>query len=302
MNLNGTINGIKSKFNLNPSRDKSREEYVLNPSEHPENEVDPHEEEIRIREEELRKKSELLEIELAQLEHNKTAKIKKQKAKRLNLIEWIQTAKLKFSEKMSKHKGIFMISALLFAASVFLHGKSFEIFLSIFLPSLHPIVLFVLGILFALSLEGLATNLYESYEDNLAHSIYAVSLLVIVSMGVYEYIQGKSIIVSIFRTIIGSLSLIGLYAGHRAMRSTEFWQSRKEFKNLPRAYRKEINSLLERLLEDHKNGIETRLDFKDFLKTYNLKSASFEKVIIRKGLRSNKFFKQLPARRRVKKI
>ena len=137
MEILDKLNGIKSKLNWSPSMDKTREEYILNPSEHPENELDSHEEELKIREEELRKKSELLELELAQLTHNKTAKIKKQKAKRLNFVEWIETVKLAFSEKLSTHKNIFTISVLLFFASVFFHGKSFQIFLEIFLPDVN---------------------------------------------------------------------------------------------------------------------------------------------------------------------
>ena len=220
----------------------------------------------------------------------------------MNFVEWIETVKLAFSEKLSTHKNIFTISVLLFFASVFFHGKSFQIFLEIFLPDVNQWFLLFLGILFALGLESLGTSLYESYEDNLSHSIYAVSLMTIVSMGVYEYSTGKSVMVAVFRSVIGSLALIGLYASHRAMRSKDWVKSRREFKHLPRSYRREINTLLERLLEDHKQGVENRLSFRDLIRTYNLKSASFEKVLIRKGLFNAKFFKQLPARRKSKKI
>ncbi|MCB1177621.1 MAG: hypothetical protein KDK36_08600 [Leptospiraceae bacterium] len=293
------INGFKI---FNSQEDKASQDYVLNPDSHPENEIDSHELELKTKESELHKKQELLEIELAKLEHNKTAKIKKQKAKRKNLKEWFQVMKLKFSEKLEKHKAIFGISVLLFVASVFLHAKSFQIFLTIFLPDVSTSILFFVSMLFALSMEGLATSLYESYEDKLSHSIYFVSLAVIIGMGFYEYSLGRSISISIWRTVLGSLALIGLYASHRAMRSKEFWESRKTFDSLPRTYRKEINSLLEKLLSEHRNGnSDHRLNFKDILKTYNLKSPSFEKLLVRKGMRLKKYFQELPARRRVTK-
>ncbi|MCB1179649.1 MAG: hypothetical protein KDK36_18870 [Leptospiraceae bacterium] len=293
------INGFKI---FNSQEDKASQDYVLNPSSHPENEIDSHEEKVKLKEIELQKKQELLEIELAKLEHTKTAKIKKQKAKRKNLKEWFQVLKLKFSEKLEKHKAIFGISGLLFIASVFLHAKSFQIFLTIFLPDVSTSILFFVSMLFALSMEGLATSLYESYEDKLSHSIYFVSLAVIIGMGFYEYSLGRSISISIWRTVLGSLALIGLYASHRAMRSKEFWETRKTFDSLPRTYRKEINSLLEKLLSEHRAGnSDHRLNFKDILKTYNLKSPSFEKLLVRKGMRLKKYFQELPARRRVTK-
>ena len=294
------INGFKSS--LNGSTDKGSQEYILNPDLHPENSIDSHEQDLKIKEIELQKKQELLEIELASLEHNKTAKIKKEKAKRKTLSEWIQIFKLKFSHKLEKHKAIFGISVLLFAASVFLHGKSFQVFLGIFLPDVNQSFLFIISMLFALSMEGLATSLYESYEDKLSHGIYLVSLAVIVGMGFYEYSQGKSLSISIWRSGLGSLALIGLYASHRAMRTKEFWETRKTFDSLPRTYRKEINSLLEKCLSEHKTGNKDfRLNFRDLLKVYNLKSSSLEKLIVRKGMRLKKYFQELPARRRTKK-
>ncbi|MCB1177829.1 MAG: hypothetical protein KDK36_09645 [Leptospiraceae bacterium] len=293
------INGFKI---FNPKEDKGSQEYVLNPNNHPENSIDPHEEKVKLKEIELQKKQELLEIELANLEHSKTAKIKKQKAKRKNLKEWFQVLKLIFSEKFEKHKAIFGISVLLFIASVFLHAKSFEVFLKIFLPSSSANLLFTISILFALSMEGLATSLFEAYEDKLSYSIYFVSLIVIVSMGYYEYVIGKPLSIAVWRSGLGSLSLIGLFASHRAMRTKEFWSNRKSFEKLPRSYRKEINSLLENLLAEQKTGnSDHRLNFKDILKTYNLKSPSFEKLLVRKGMRLKKYFQELPARRRVTK-
>ena len=293
------INGFKI---FNSQEDKASQDYVLNPSSHPENEIDSHEEKVKLKEIELQKKQELLEIELANLEHSKTAKIKKQKAKRKNLKEWFQVLKLIFSEKFEKHKAIFGISVLLFIASVFLHAKSFEVFLKIFLPSSSANLLFTISILFALSMEGLATSLFEAYEDKLSYSIYFVSLIVIVSMGYYEYVIGKPLSIAVWRSGLGSLSLIGLFASHRAMRTKEFWSNRKSFEKLPRSYRKEINSLLENLLAEQKTGnSDHRLNFKDILKTYNLKSPSFEKLLVRKGMRLKKYFQELPARRRVTK-
>jgi DNA-directed RNA polymerase specialized sigma24 family protein len=51
------------------------------------------------------------------------------------------------------------------------------------------------------------------------------------------------------------------------MRKKEFWSCRKDFNSLPRTYRKEINSLLEKLLSEHRSGnAEYRLNFKDMLK------------------------------------
>ncbi|MCB1177605.1 MAG: hypothetical protein KDK36_08520 [Leptospiraceae bacterium] len=293
------INGFKI---FNPKEDKASQEYILNPDNHPENSIESHEQDLKIKEIELQKKQELLQVELAKLEHNKTAKIKKQKAKRKNLNEWLQVLKLKFSEKLEKHKAIFGISVLLFIASVFLHAKSFEVFLKIFLPDVPNNLLFVVSILFALSMEGLATSLYESYEDKLSHSIYFVSLAVIVGMGFYQYTLGSSISIAVWRTVLGSLALIGLYASHNAIRKKEFWSSRKTFDSLPRKYRKEINSILENLLAEHKLGNKDhRVNFKDMTKTYNIKSASLEKLLVRKGLRQKKYFQELPARRRTTK-
>lgn len=300
------MNTILEKLNgvFNKHSDKASSEYILNPKEHPENVEtiqDNHEAELRTKEDELRKKQEFLEIELAELEHNKTAKIKKEKAKRKTLKEWYLILKLLFSQKFEKHKAIFGISVLLFVASVFLHAKSFEVFLGIFLPSTNPTILFIISCLFALAMEGLATSLYESYEDKLAYGIYFVSLAVIVGMGFYEYSKGTSVVISAWRTGLGSLALIGLFASHKAMRTKDFWESRKTFPQLPKVYRKEINSLLEKLVSEHKAGnVDYKLNFKDILKTYNLKSADFEKLLVRKGLRAKKYFHELPARRREK--
>jgi hypothetical protein len=153
-----------------------------------------------------------------------------------------------------------------------------------------------------LALEGLATALYEEYNDGLSHSIYGLSFAVIAGMGVYQYSLGQSVTVAIWRTALGVITLAGLYASHAAMRKKEFWSCRKDFNSLPRTYRKEINGLLEKLLSEHRSGnTEYRLNFKDALRTWNLKSASFEKLLVRKGLRHKKFFQELPARRREKK-
>ena len=289
---------------IDPKTNKAAAEYILNPTDHPENQeptISEHEQELKSKEEELKKKQELLELELAELTHNKTAKIKKEKAKRKTLGEWIQILRNLFSEKFEKHKAIFGISVLLFIAATYLHGISFQIFLKIFFPSMHSEVLLVIALMIALSMEGLATALYESYHNALAYGIYLVGLATIIGMGVYEYATGKPVMIASFRTVLGSLSLIGLFASHVAMRKKEFWESRKTFEQLPKVYRKEINTLLEKCLAEHKAGnSEYRLNFKDLLKTYNLKSPNFEKLLIRKGMRQKNFFQELPPRRRDK--
>lgn len=298
---------IKNLFT--PSEmDKSQETYVLNPDNHPDNhsenierEEPTHEQILRLKEETLKQKEELLEVEVASLEHSKKARIKKEKARRKTLAEWIEIAKIGFSEKLEKHKAIFGISIALFLVSVFVHGLSFKVFLAIFFPTLSPELLLLIALLVALSLEGLATALYEGYHNNLAYSIYFVSLLTIISMGFYEYANGQSLLISGFRTVIGSLTLIGLFASHKAMRDKDFWDTRKTFSQLPKVYRVEINDLLEKALAEHKNGnTDFRLNFKDMLKTYNLRSPDFEKLLIRKGVRSKNYFQELPPRRRQK--
>jgi hypothetical protein len=190
----------------------------------------------------------------------------------------------------------------LFCASIFFHAKSFEVFLGIFLSGSYSIVIATLALLIAIGLETLAVALYSEYKDALANSIYFVSLSTILGMGVYQYSQGQSITVAAWRTGLGSIMLIGLYVTARAIREMDFWGSRKNFNELPAVFRKEINTLLEKILSEHKNGNDSfRGNFKDILKTYNLKSASLEKLLVRKGMREKIFIAELPARRRDKK-
>ena len=291
-----TINGIFRK-----EQDKAAAEYVLNPETHPEN-TETFEESLDRKKMELDRMELELELEVAEIQHKKLSRIKKSKAKTRTLREWFLVLKTIFSRKFEQHKAIFAISVLLFIASSFIHAKSFQVFLGIFLPDVWPALLLTVSILISLALEGLGTALYEEYNDGLAHGIYFVSLSVIVGMGVYQYSLGQSVSVAVWRTALGCITLAGLYASHAAMRKKEFWASRKDFNSLPRTYRKEINSLLEKLLSEHRSGnAEYRLNFKDMLKTYNLKSASFEKLLVRKGVRQKKFFQELPARRREKK-
>lgn len=283
-----TFNGKQS--------DKASSDYVLNPR------IEDSPQIPVIDNSDLIQKESLLELELAELELKKTSKIRKEKAKRKNLLEWLQTIRNIFSAKFEKHKGIFLISVLLFFASSFLHSKSFQIFLGIFLPETNQTLLFAVSLLISLALEGLATSLFESYEDNLSYAVYFVSACVIASMGFYEYSIGKPVFIAGWRTGLGLITLLGLFFSHKAMRSIEFFQSRKTFEKLPRTYRKEINTLLENLLaEHHKGNKEHRLDFRSLTRTYNVKSASLEKHLVRRGVYNKKYMKQLPAKRRTAK-
>lgn len=294
--------GIKNIFSSDKGNtDKASEQYVLNPTDiHPEN-VETFEEQIDRKKLEIERMGVELEVEVAEIEHKKKSKIHKEKAKRKTFKEWMLILKTLFSKKFEEHKAIFVISVLLFIASSFIHAKSFQVFLAIFLPDVFPAVLFVVSILISLSLEGLATSLYEEYQDKLANSIYALSFSVIVGMGVYQYSLGQDLAIALWRTGLGVITLSGLYASHAAMRSKEFWKNRKKFNELPKVFRKEINTLLEKVLSEHKAGnTDFRLNFKDLLKTYNLQSASLEKLLVRKGLREKKYFKELPVRRREK--
>ena len=294
--------GIKNMFSSDKGNtDKASEQYILKPTDlHPEN-VETFEESIDRKKIEIDRLGQELEIEVAQIEIKKKSKIRKNKAKRKTFSEWMTILKTLFSAKFEEHKAIFVISVLLFLASSFIHAKSFQVFLAIFLPDVYPAVLFVVSILISLSLEGLATSLYEEYQDRLANSIYALSFSVIVGMGVYQYSLGQDLAIALWRTGLGVITLSGLYASHSAMRSKEFFKSRKKFNELPKVFRKEINSQLETLLSEHKAGnIDHRINFKDLLKCYNLRSESLEKLLVRKGLREKKYFKELPVRRREK--
>jgi len=294
--------GIKNIFSSDKGNtDKASEQYVLKPSDiHPEN-VETFEESIDRKKLEIERMGVELEVKVAEIEHKKKSKIHTEKAKRKTFKEWMLILKTLFSKKFEEHKAIFVISVLLFIASSFIHAKSFQVFLTIFLPDVSPSVLFVVSILISLSLEGLATSLYEEYQDKLANSIYALSFAVIVGMGVYQYSLGQDLAIALWRTGLGVITLSGLYASHSAMRSKEFWKNRKKFNELPKVFRKEINTLLEKVLSEHKAGnTDYRLNFKDLLKTYNLQSASLEKLLVRKGLREKKYFKELPVRRREK--
>ena len=294
--------GIKNIFSSDKGNtDKASEQYVLNPTDiHPEN-VETFEEQIDRKKLEIERMGVELEVEVAEIEHKKKSKIHKEKAKRKTFKEWMTIWKTRISANFEEHKSLYVISVLLFAASVFFHSKSFEVFLAIFLPTLFPVILFSLALLISLGLEGLATSLYSEYKDSLANSIYALSFTIILGMGFYQYTLGQSVTIAAWRTGLGSISLIGLYVSHRAMREKEFWKSRKKFNELPKVFRKEINNLLEKLLSEHKAGnTDYRLNFKDLLKTYNLQSSSLEKLLVRKGLREKKYFKELPVRRREK--
>ena len=293
--------GIKNIFSTDKGHDKSSEQYVLNPTEI-NKEVETFEQSIDRQKEEIDRLEKTVDVEVAKIQTKKIAKIRKNKAKRKTLSEWVTIAKTKFSESFEKHKSLFVIEILLFCASIFFHAKSFEVFLGIFLSGSYSIVISTLALLIAIGLETLAVALYSEYKDALANSIYFVSLSTILGMGVYQYSQGQSITVAAWRTGLGSIMLIGLYVTARAIREMDFWGSRKNFNELPAVFRKEINTLLEKILSEHKNGNDSfRGNFKDILKTYNLKSASLEKLLVRKGMREKIFIAELPARRRDKK-
>jgi len=293
--------GIKNIFSTDKGHDKSSEQYVLNPTEI-NKEVETFEQSIDRQKEEIDRLEKTVDVEVAKIQTKKIAKIRKNKAKRKTLSEWVTIAKTKFSESFEKHKSLFVIEILLFCASIFFHAKSFEVFLGIFLSGSYSIVISTLALLIAIGLETLAVALYSEYKDALANSIYLLSLTTILGMGVYQYTQGQSVTIAAWRTGLGSIMLIGLYVTARAIREMDFWGSRKNFNELPAVFRKEINTLLEKILSEHKNGNDSfRGNFKDILKTYNLKSASLEKLLVRKGMREKIFIAELPARRRDKK-
>jgi hypothetical protein len=293
--------GIKNIFSTDKGHDKSSEQYILNPTEIIQ-EQETFEQSIDRQKEEIDRLEKTVDVEVAKIQTKKIAKIRKNKAKRKTFSEWVTIAKTKFSESFEKHKSLFVIEILLFCASIFFHAKSFEVFLGIFLSGSYSIVIATLALLIAIGLETLAVALYSEYKDALANSIYFVSLSTILGMGVYQYSQGQSITVAAWRTGLGSIMLIGLYVTARAIREMDFWGSRKNFNELPAVFRKEINTLLEKILSEHKNGNDSfRGNFKDILKTYNLKSASLEKLLVRKGMREKIFIAELPARRRDKK-
>ena len=292
--------GIKNIFSTDKSQDKSREEYILKPTEINQ-EKETFEESISRQKSEIDRMEQSVEVEVAKIQTKKIAKIRKNKAKRKTFSEWVMIAKTKFSEKFEKHKSLFVIEILLFCASIFFHAKSFEVFLGIFLTGSYSIVITTLALLIAIGLETLAVALYSEYKDALANSIYFVSLSTIIGMGVYQYTQGQTVTIAAWRTGLGSIMLIGLYVTARAIREKDFWGSRKNFNELPAVYRKEINNLLEKILTEHKNGNESyRGNFRDLCKVYNLKSASLEKLLVRKSMREKKFIAELPARRRDK--
>ena len=292
--------GIKSIFSTDKSQDKSREEYILKPTEI-QAEQETFEESISRQKSEIDRMEQSVEVEVAKIQTKKIAKIRKNKAKRKTLSEWVTIAKTKFSESFEKHKSLFVIEILLFCASIFFHAKSFEVFLGIFLSGSYSIVIATLALLIAIGLETLAVALYSEYKDALANSIYFVSLSTILGMGLYQYSQGQSVTIAAWRTGLGSIMLIGLYVTARAIREMDFWGSRKNFNELPKVYRKEINNLLEKILTEHRNGNENfRGNFRDLTKVYNLKSASLEKLLVRKSMREKKFIAELPARRRDK--
>ena len=292
--------GIKNIFSTDKSQDKSREEYILKPTEI-QAEQETFEESISRQKSEIDRMEQSVEVEVAKIQTKKIAKIRKNKAKRKTFSEWVTIAKTKFSESFEKHKSLFVIEILLFCASIFFHAKSFEVFLGIFLSGSYSIVIATLALLIAIGLETLAVALYTEYKDALANSIYTVSLSTIIFMGVYQFSQGQSVTIAAWRTGLGSIMLIGLYVTARAIREMDFWGSRKAFNELPKVYRKEINNLLEKILTEHRNGNESfRGNFKDILKTYNLKSASLEKLLVRKNMREKKYLQEIPPRRRDK--
>ena len=292
--------GIKNIFSSDKSQDKSREEYILKPTEI-QTEQETFENSIDRQKIEIDRMNQTVDVEVAKIQTKKIAKIRKNKAKRKTFSEWVTIAKTKFSESFEKHKSLFVIEILLFFASIFFHAKSFEVFLGIFLNGSYSIVIATLALLIAIGLETLAVALYSEYKDALANSIYFVSLSTIIFMGVYQYTQGQSVTVAAWRTGLGSIMLIGLYVTARAIREMDFWGSRKNFNELPAVYRKEINNLLEKILTEHKNGNESyRGNFRDLCKVYNLKSASLEKLLVRKSMREKKYIAELPARRRDK--
>lgn len=292
--------GIKNIFSTDKSQDKSREEYILKPTEI-QAEQETFEQSIDRQKQEIDRLEKSVDVEVAKIQTKKIAKIRKNKAKRKTFSEWVMIWKTKFSEKLEKHKSLFVIEILLFCASIFFHGKSFEVFLGIFLSGSYSIVIATLALLIAIGLETLAVALYSEYKDSLANSIYIVSLSTIVGMGVYQYTQGQSVTIAAWRTGLGSIMLIGLYVTARAIREKDFWSTRKNFNELPKVYRKEINNLLEKILTEHRNGNESfRGNFKDILKTYNMKSASLEKILVRKNMREKKYLAEIPPRRRDK--
>lgn len=275
--------------------DKASSEYKLNPSEPIQEPMkeESFEEIIDKKKIEIERMETELEVDVAEIEIKKRAKIQKRKAKRKTFREWLIVAKTTFSEKLEKHKSIFLISVLLFFASVGFHTLSFEVFIRIFLPTLFTSIVLILALLISLGLEGLATSLYAEYKDTLAHSIYLLSFSVIVGMGYRQYSLGQDVQIAVWRTILGSISLIGLYACHSAIRSKEFWESRKDFNDLPRNFRKQINSLFEKVVSEHKAGnTDYRLNHKDICKTWNCKSSSLEKLEIRHGIRDKKIYKR----------
>lgn len=289
---------LKSFFVVDKTNDKSSAEYVLNPIEHPENDIETFEESIEKQKLSIDRMHQSLEVEVAEIEVKKLAKIKKAKAKRRTFKEWVTVIKTLFSHKFEKFKAIFAISILLFVASSYLHAKTFEIFLGIFLPTTSPIILFTMAILISLALEGLATSLYEDYHTNLAHAIYFLSFGVIIGVGAYQYYLGSDIVIASWRTGLGVITLSGLYVSHRSMRTKEFWEFRKTWEQLPAVFRRELNGLFEKVLSEHKAGnTDFRLNHRDICRTYNLKSSELDKILTRKGIRSKQYVAQLPARR-----
>jgi len=292
--------GIKNMFSSDKENDKSSEQYVLNPTDlQPEQET--FEQGLDRQKQEIDRLEKTVDVEVAKIQTKKIAKIRKNKAKRKTFSEWVTIAKTKFSESFEKHKSLFVIEILLFCASIFFHAKSFEVFLGIFLSGSYSIVISTLAMLIAIGLETLAVALYSEYKDALANSIYFVSLSTILGMGIFQFTQGQTVTIAAWRTGLGSIMLIGLYVTARAIREMDFWGSRKNFNELPKVFRKEINTLLEKILTEHRNGNESfRGNFKDILKCYNLRSASLEKLLVRKNMREKKYIAELPARRRDK--
>lgn len=286
--------GIKNIFSSDKGNDKTSDQYVLNPIE----KVETFEDSIDRQKIEIDRMHQTLDIEVAEIEVKKLAKIKKAKAKRRTFKEWMTVLKTIFSHKFEKFKAVFVISLLLFVASSFIHAKSFQVFLAIFLPDISPAFLLFLSILISLALEGLATSLYEEYQDRLANSIYALSFTVILSMGYYQYHLGSDLVIASWRTGLGVITLAGLYVAHRSMRTKEFWEYRKTWNQLPAVFRRELNGLFEKVLSEHKAGNTAyKLNHRDICRTYNLKSSELDRILVRKGLRSKKYIAQLPARR-----
>lgn len=207
-------------------------------------------------------------------------------------------------ESLTKQPVLTIFVSALLIVSIALHTSAFEITLSKYVKTY---TLFFASLL-SVGLEALMIYLFFkrskfAYAIKLIISgvIFISALPASFNLAELQSLNELRNNIDFKRLLLGVIPFVSLIALAYQLRYALSQSKRQDLKHIPAKHRLEIAWQLFRVKARVKIDPNDKLNFKLLCKTYNIKSSSFEKYLIRKGMFSSKFFKQMPAKRSKKK-